>query len=80
MTTREPLAMRTFIVAAIAAVVNLAVAFGWDLSVEQVGAINAAVLAVSAAIVVVWTRGAVTPVDDPRDADGQPLTAAPDDY
>ena len=69
-----------FIVAAIAALINLAVAFGWDLTVDQVGALNTAVLAVSAAVVVVWTRGAVTPVDNPRDDDGQPLAPAPDDY
>lgn len=71
--TREPLAIRAAVVAAIAALINVAVAFGWNLSVDQVGALNAAVGLVATAGVVVWSRGAVTPVADPRAADGAPL-------
>ena len=80
MTTREPLAIRAAIVAAVAAIINVAVAFGLDLTVDQVGALNAAVGLIGTAVVVVWSRGVITPVDDPRNADGQPLTPDPGDY
>ena len=72
--SREPLAVRAAIVAAVAGLINVAVLFGWDLSVEQVGAINTAVGLVGTAVVVVWSRGAVTPLSDPRDSNGDPLT------
>lgn len=76
---REPLAIRAAVVAAISSIVGLAVAFGVGWSAEQTAAIMACVNAVSIAVVVVWSRGAVTPVSDPRDADGVPLVpdAAP---
>lgn len=79
-TTREPLAVRAAVVAAIAALINVAVAFGWDLSVDQVGALNAAIGLVATAVVVVWSRGTVTPVADPRDDNGEPLTPTGSDY
>lgn len=63
---REPLAIRAAIVAAIVAGIQVAVAFGWDLTVDQVAALNTAVGLAASAVIVVWTRGAVTPVDDPR--------------
>lgn len=66
MMEREPLAVRGAVVAALAALVNLAVLFGLDWSAEQVGAVNTAVGLVATAVVVVWSRGKVTPVDDPR--------------
>ena len=66
MTTREPLAIRASIVAVAAVLIQLAVAFGVDLTADQIAAISAAVNVISAAVIVVWTRGAVTPVDDPR--------------
>ena len=75
MRTREPLAIRGAIVAAVAAIINVAVAFGLDLSVDQVGALNAAVGLIGTAVVVVWSRGAVTPTDDPRSPEGEPLIA-----
>ena len=59
---REP----ALIIAAIQAVVALAVAFGLDLSPEQVGGI----LAVSAAILGVLTRSQVTPAT-PADGPGE---------
>ena len=59
---REP----SLIIAAIQAVVALAVAFGLDLSPEQVGGI----LAVSAAILGILTRSQVTPSAS-TDAAGQ---------
>ena len=66
MTSREPLAIRASIVAVAAVLIQLAVAFGVTLTVDQVAAISAAVNVISAAVIVIWTRGAVTPVDDPR--------------
>ena len=71
--SREPLAIRGALVALVAAILNLIVAFGVSLSAEQVGAINAVVGLAATAVVVVWSRGAVTPVDDPQDSNGQPL-------
>lgn len=66
MMEREPLAVRGAVVAALAALVNLAVLFGLDWSAEQVGAVNTAVGLMATVVVVVWSRGKVTPVDDPR--------------
>ena len=61
--TNEPLAIRGAIVALIAAVINLAVAFGANLTADQVGAINTVVGLAATAVVVVWSRGKVTPTD-----------------
>ena len=79
MSSREPLAIRGALVALVAAIVNLVVAFGVNLNAEQVGAINAVVGLAATAVVVVWSRGTVTPVDDPKDADGKPLYSLIDD-
>ena len=76
---REPLAVRAAIVAAITAVINVAVAFGANLSVDQVASLNAFIGLAATAVVVVWTRGAVTPLNDPRDDNGQQLVPG-DDY
>lgn len=65
MTTREPLVIRAAVVAAIDALIHLAIAFGLVLTGPQMAAVALAVNAVSIAVVVVWTRGKVTPVDDP---------------
>ena len=78
MSTREPLAIRGALVALVAAILNLVVAFGVNLNAEQVGAINAVVGLAATAVVVVWSRGSVTPVDDPRGADGEPLYTVTD--
>lgn len=51
---REP----ALLIGAIAATVDLAVAFGLHLSAEQVGAVNA----LAAALGALWLRGRVTPV------------------
>ena len=75
---REPLAVRGAVVAAVAALINVAVAFGLDLTVDQVAALNAAVGLVATAVMVVWTRGKVTPVDDPRNSEGQELVPTGD--
>lgn len=73
MSGREPLAIRAAVVAAVSSIVSLLVAFGVGWTPDQTAAIMAAVNALSIAIVVVWSRGTVTPVADPRDADGTPL-------
>ena len=64
--TREPLAVKAAVLAAVAAVINAAVLFGLDLSAEQVTAVNTAVAAVATVVMVVWVRPDVTPVADPR--------------
>lgn len=68
--TREPLAIVTAVTAAVAALINVAVLFGWDLTADQVTAINTAVGMVAALIVVLVVRPKVTPVDDPRLPEG----------
>jgi hypothetical protein len=66
MIQREPLAIRGAVVAAVVAVIQVAVVFGWDLTVEQIAALSTAVNMIGTAVVVVWSRGKVTPVDDPQ--------------
>lgn len=74
---REPLAIRSAVVAAVNAVVALLISLGViDVTSEQAGAIYLAVSSISAAVLVVWTRGKVTPVDDPISAEGLPLAPA----
>ena len=69
----EPLAYRTAIVASIGAIINLVVAFGVELTAEQVTAITTTTAVLSGLVIVVWTRGAVTPVANPKDSAGNPL-------
>ena len=76
---REPLAVRAAIVAAVAGALNVLVLFGANLTAEQVTGLNTLVGLIGTVVVVVWTRGAVTPVDDPRDDNGQQLVPG-DDY
>ena len=76
---REPLAVRGAVVAAIVAVLQAAMAFGLPLTAEQFAVVSTAVNLVATAVVVVLSRGTVTPVDDPRGSDGQPLVSG-DDY
>jgi hypothetical protein len=66
LTSREPLAIRGAIVAAATAIVHVGVVLGLlhlDASAEV--AIGTAIDVVGTAVLVVWTRGAVTPVADP---------------
>ena len=49
MTNREPLAIRGALVAVAAVLVQLAVAFGVDLTVEQLAAVSATINVISAA-------------------------------
>ena len=74
LTTREPLVVRTAIVAAVTAVLHVLVVLGvlpFDEAQEQ--AVAGAVDLVGTAVAVVWSRKAVTPVADPV------LTEAPED-
>lgn len=64
--TREPLVVRTAIVAAVTAVLHVLVVLGvlpFDESQEQ--AVAGAVDLVGTAVAVIWSRKAVTPVADP---------------
>ena len=70
---REPLAIRAAVVSTVAALVNLIVAFGIQLSADQIGAITTFTAVASGLVIVVWTRGAVTPVESPEDANGNNL-------
>jgi len=64
---REPLAVRAAVVAAITAAIHALVVLGvLDLSPEAETAVGVAIDLAGTAALVVWTRGAVTPVADPR--------------
>lgn len=60
---REPLAVRGAVVAAIVAILQLAIAFGLPVSTEQFAAASVALNTTATAVVVVWSRGKVTPVE-----------------
>lgn len=66
MTKREPLVIRSAITAAATAVLHVLVVLG-VLPIEPAAetAIAGAIDLVGVAVLVVWSRGAVTPVDDP---------------
>ncbi len=73
---REPVTIVNGIVAVIEAAIALGVAFGLDLTKEQVGAIMAFVAAVGGLISILIVRPRVTPVADPRDREGRRLVPA----
>jgi uncharacterized protein (UPF0212 family) len=67
MTAREPLVIRGAIVAAVTALIHMLIVLGVlpiDESAEH--AIAGAVDLVGTAVLVVWTRGKVTPVEAPK--------------
>lgn len=65
-TTREPLAIRAAIVAAITAVLEFLIAAGYlTLTADARETLMIAVGMVGTAILVLWTRGKVTPIDAP---------------
>ena len=66
MGAREPLAVRGAVVAVLSSLVQLAVVFGVPITGEQQAALLSFINVASIAAVVLWTRGAVTPVADPR--------------
>lgn len=66
-TTREPLVIRGAIVAAATALIHVAVVLGFlDLAAGAETAIGTAIDVLGTAVLVVWTRGVVTPVADPQ--------------
>lgn len=87
--TREPVALPAGIAAAISTVIMLglgmAVSLGWlSLDPDQMGAIEKFVVATLALLVAVgpfcvalWSRKRVTPVADPKLADGEPAALVP---
>jgi hypothetical protein len=58
----EPLIIRGAVVAAVNALLGLLVSFGVLLSTEQMQSINTFIDLASIAVLVIWSRGAVTPV------------------
>lgn len=82
---REPLVVRAAVVAAVTALLHLVTIAGWlPISPDVEGQAALVIDLVGTAVLVVWTRGAVTPVDDPRDGQGRALTpdvdSTPDGY
>ena len=74
---REPLAIRAAVVAAVTAVLHLLVISGvLPLTAEVEGQAALVIDLAGTAALVLWTRGKVTPVDEPRAADGTPLVPA----
>ena len=74
---REPLAIRAAVVAAVTAVLHLLVIAGvLPISAEVEGQAALVIDLAGTAALVLWTRGKVTPVDEPRAADGTPLVPA----
>ncbi|UJQ87160.1 membrane protein [Arthrobacter phage BaileyBlu] len=70
LSTREPLIIRGAIVAAITGVIHALVVLGvLPLDTDMEAAVAGAVDLLGTAVLVIWTRGAVTPVADPRDVE-----------
>ncbi len=67
---REPVAIINAIIALIEAGIAVAVGFGLDWSGEQVALVMAAVVALGTVIKTVLVREQVTPLADPRNAQG----------
>lgn len=66
LSTREPLIVRGAIVAAVTALIHVAVVLGWlPIDVDAEAAVAGAVDLIGTAVLVVWTRGKVTPVEAP---------------
>lgn len=62
---REPLAIRAAVVALLSAILQTVVAFGAPLTADQQASLSTLINVASVAALVIWTRGKVTPVDDP---------------
>lgn len=75
--SREPLAVRAAVVAVVTAIVHLTVIAGWwQISADVEGQVALVIDLLGTAVLVVWTRGHVTPAVDPRDDQGRPLVPA----
>lgn len=80
-TTREPLLIRAAIVGFLQMLLTAVVLQGLlDMTGPQTAAWSAVISAGGTAVLAIWTRGKVTPVDDPKDADGTPLAPVEQDY
>ncbi|UIW13439.1 membrane protein [Arthrobacter phage Amyev] len=67
MLTREPLAIRGAIVAAATAILHALIVLGaLPVAPDAEHAIAGAIDLLGTAVLVVWTRGKVTPIDDPN--------------
>lgn len=76
---REPLVIRGALVGAAVALLHVLIALG----LVPTGLETSLVVAIDAtgtAVLVVWTRGKVTPVADPRSVDGEPLVPVTDPF
>lgn len=71
---REPLFNTAAIVAVVSAALALLVSFGLGIDPAQVQAILTFVGVIAPFVVAYLARKKVTPLSDPRDADGNPLT------
>lgn len=79
---REPILVKGGVVAFVTAALNVGVAFGLPITEEQ----RAAILQISPFVFPwivwigtwAWARIDTTPLDDPRDATGEPLVRADD--
>lgn len=73
--TREPVIIANSIAALVSALIVAAVALGYlDWDETQQAAVMAVVVAAVNVVAGIWARGQVTPLRQPRDVDGQPLT------
>lgn len=67
MLTREPLVVRGAIVAAVTAIIHALIVLGvLHIDADAEHAISGAVDLIGTAVLVAWTRGKVTPVEDPN--------------
>ena len=71
---REPAVLINAIIAVVEAGITMLVAFGLQLEPAQQGAIMTFVITVGALLSTVLIRSRVTPLTDPRNNDGVPLT------
>lgn len=77
---REPLLRKSLWVALVTAVLAVLIAAGVPIGAELRAAIIALVGVAAPLLAAIWARPDVTPVSDPRDANGQPLTPEGNDY
>lgn len=72
--TREPVVIANAIAALVSALIVAAVALGWiQWDETQQAAVMAVVVATVNVVAGLWARSQVTPIADPRAADGTPL-------
>lgn len=71
---REPLLTRSTVVAVVTTLLAVLTAFGLPISDTQQNAVLGAVGVIAPIVLALWARRRVTPIADPRDDDGTPLT------